>query len=948
MSSNHQRRRSWPRRLRESHKGVSEIIGTILTVSITVILFAGIMLYVGTMPQPKGTTSTSFAGQTTYNDVSGTTFINITQMGGQQLDKSDTMVIITVDGSQLGPFTLAQGQLYQNWAPGLTWAYSQPGIAQTANVQALIYQKSVGDVIWQGSVSDSDAARMPVISNKGMWDGNYVYNSPIFNNQTVHFFVLFASTQDIEYLDTSSVTMDGSSIGLSSSIHLVKDPSNQFMYYTSTTYTSQYVWTGHRVSFTFTTTDARDGPVVYSVLNVLANPSGETGGGNNVNPTPNMWVNAMNGYAIFEYTDWLINSYGATPRTSFNYGDKVVFVVASQALKNVLIDRSLYMYDRMTGLMIPVASSPNYNFAFHEYTGGYYVFNATFNTASLPRDNELYPVRMSLMDNSQPTNSAIIPTNITVGTPTTNLATLRTYASSADRNSNILTNTFNVTDKIYVRISYPSGAGTWLPSFGSLYVAGYNGVKQINLQVGGVGTNPANYVVFYERTNVNSIDIRIDLNNASQDVWPLGYNKYTIAYNPFQTTVTQFFVGWTIGISSPMYDYDLAVASGPLTASANSLVSILEFYKGEYRWMRGEALIPQFEQEKPGGGSYRPPDALLTRVGDIDGDSMNEVAVLVSGEGGIDIEVYDYFQGAWWARIAVLVPGTVVDFQLANLDFDTDLDIVYAIGSTVYRVVNQGTYWQKMTEINTGLTIKGMLVANFTSTIGAKTACDIMVFEASTSMKTYRYCYRDGAAPPTGPTVYSQTVATIGSKGDMIEAAIKTSDTARAKIFVLDSNGGINKNGYWNGAGFTFNGSAFASGITGGTQLLTGNFVGMQYVDLVIVSKLYVYFVVQTSENTFVMGTGSILTQGGVGNDNGFTAAAVADVNRDGYDDLVMSDNLETGNTATGQGLLRIALNKAGTNGWWVASNGNVIIFSTIFGIINDVSVAKLPSLTPY
>ena len=96
------------------------------------------------------------------------------------------------------------------------------------------------------------------------------------------------------------------------------------------------------------------------------------------------------------------------------------------------------------------------------------------------------------------------------------------------------------------------------------------------------------------------------------------------------------------------------------------------------------------------------------------------------------------------------------------------------------------------------------------------------------------------------------------------------------------------------------------------------------------------------------MGTGSILTQGGVGNDNGFTAAAVADVNRDGYDDLVMSDNLETGNTATGQGLLRIALNKAGTNGWWVASNGNVIVFSTIFGMINDVSVAKLPTLTPY
>jgi FlaG/FlaF family flagellin (archaellin) len=955
MSSKNQRRRSWPKRIRNSHKGVTEIVGTILTVSITVVLFSGIMFFVGTMPQPKGTTTTSFAGETTYNNPD--TYVNITQMGGQRLSNSDTRILLTVDGGQQGDYSLNDGGMNgQDWVPGLTWTKKITGIGQYANIQALIYQRSVGDVIWQGAVSDSDAMKMPVIASKGIWDGAYVYNTPIFNGSSVKFYVLFASTQDIQYLDTSSVVMDGSSIGLGA-VRLYKDASNQFLYYSNAFYVTSYAWTGQRVSFTFSTTLGTPGPVVYSTLNILPNPS-QSGGGNNVNPTPNMWVNAMNGYAIFEYNDWVANSYSATPRTQFTMGQKIVYVVASQSLLNVLIDSSLYHYDRSTGLVIPAASSPNYRFTFHEYTGGYYVFNVTFNSASMPRNNELYPVKLSLMDNSQPTNQAIINTNITIGTPTTNLATLRTYSSAA-RTTDTLCSTFNITEKVYVRITMPAGAGVWNPSIGTLYVAGYNGIKQINLPVGLAGSNPTNGVVFLERINGNNYDIRVDLNNASQDVWPLGSNKYTIAYNPFTTSTNQFYAGWTIGINSPMYRYDMSVASGPLTSSANGLCSILEFYKGEYRLMRSEGLIPEFEMNKPGGGSYRPPDALITRVGDIDGDMMNEVAVLVNGEGGLDIEVYDYFQSSWWAKIAVLVPYSVsnfVGFELANLDFDSDLDIVYATTSNVYRVINQGTYWSQFTPLtpldasSKSYSITGLLVANLTTTTGANTAADIVVFANGVGLSTFRYCYMTGSTPATGgPTQYYQVIATL-SGGKMTDGTVYTQPTARAKIFILDDKGGISKNGFWNTNTnlMEFNGSAYASGITSGTSIRAGKFVGTNYVDLMVVTKLYVYFIVQSSENSFAAGTGSILTLGGVGNDNGFTSAAVADLNGDGFDDFILSDNLETGNTATGQGVLRIGLNKAGTNGWWQMANGNLVTLGTIFGIINDVSLGLNPVLSPY
>jgi hypothetical protein len=264
------------------------------------------MLYVGTMPQPKGTTTASFAGQTTYNTDSKETFINITQMGGQSLSLSDTRVLITVNGGQYGDYSLADGGLLHDWVPGMMWSKHFTSITQTDEVKALIYQKSVGDVIWQGLVSDTDVTRMPVISNKGMWDGGYVYNSPIFNGSMVRFFVLFAATQDIQYLNSSTVRMDGSSIGYSSSLAFMKDPANQFMFYTASFYTTSYSWTGQRVSFTFTTSDGRAGPIVYSTLNVLANPGSQTGAGNNVDPTPKMMVNALNSYAIFEYNDWAV------------------------------------------------------------------------------------------------------------------------------------------------------------------------------------------------------------------------------------------------------------------------------------------------------------------------------------------------------------------------------------------------------------------------------------------------------------------------------------------------------------------------------------------------------------------------------------------------------------------------------------------------------------------
>jgi len=83
------------RELRKKEKGVSEVIGTILILAITVVLFSSIFYYVAVMPPPKSQVYSSFVSSYQINS-NGTFNITVTNNGGESLPVDFTELLVAV------------------------------------------------------------------------------------------------------------------------------------------------------------------------------------------------------------------------------------------------------------------------------------------------------------------------------------------------------------------------------------------------------------------------------------------------------------------------------------------------------------------------------------------------------------------------------------------------------------------------------------------------------------------------------------------------------------------------------------------------------------------------------------------------------------------------------------------------------------------------------------
>lgn len=144
-----------------SKNGVSEIIGSLLVMAITISLFSSIMFYVSAMPQPSGTTITDFRGSVDFNNKTSVSFINITHMGGESLSFEETRVVILFNDIQKGDYSLANGRLTSNWVVGGVWSIQCVGVHYGDVVRALVYQRNVGDVIWGNTLGYRENNPLP-------------------------------------------------------------------------------------------------------------------------------------------------------------------------------------------------------------------------------------------------------------------------------------------------------------------------------------------------------------------------------------------------------------------------------------------------------------------------------------------------------------------------------------------------------------------------------------------------------------------------------------------------------------------------------------------------------------------------------------------------------------------------------------------------------------------
>jgi hypothetical protein len=224
------------RKLLWDRGGVSEVLGTILTLTITVVLFSGIIAMVNEFPAPGDNVYTDFTATIepwnstiTWNGA----FIHITNTGGQQMTSLWTIIVLTIDdytytlnttgtmiddGRQYGLGPLVFGHRGNDngddtWDTGERWTLfrNNTAITQASDVSVMILDSERNAMVWNAQIQGSNNVFGPIISNiKADSDIRTLRSDPI---QFGREFYIYAEVNDPDGdLDIGSVTADLSSI----------------------------------------------------------------------------------------------------------------------------------------------------------------------------------------------------------------------------------------------------------------------------------------------------------------------------------------------------------------------------------------------------------------------------------------------------------------------------------------------------------------------------------------------------------------------------------------------------------------------------------------------------------------------------------------------------------------------------------------------------------------
>jgi FlaG/FlaF family flagellin (archaellin) len=137
------------KQLRKCRKAVSEIIGNLLILGITVTLFSSIMFYVVSMPQPQEQTYAEMSYQ--LSDLSdGGRWINVTHKGGQVLNNWSTNIYLNT-GSNYIPLKISNSttSLGDDWVTGETWSYRLTGIDQNTPIEMMVIDSAHNVIVWR-------------------------------------------------------------------------------------------------------------------------------------------------------------------------------------------------------------------------------------------------------------------------------------------------------------------------------------------------------------------------------------------------------------------------------------------------------------------------------------------------------------------------------------------------------------------------------------------------------------------------------------------------------------------------------------------------------------------------------------------------------------------------------------------------------------------------------
>ncbi len=409
MNFDVRKRKSW-----KEDEGVSEIIGNILILMITVILFSGIMAFVQQMPVPQQATKADFSASVSFWDSGHKANLTLTHAGGAVMKTRDTFILIEVNNVNKR-YNLSDSSLglknSTQWSTGQSWTAALTGTTYTSTITVTVVDNVKHEAIWTSQVTGGHGGNPPSILQRYV-DSDIATTTadPIKENDDFYFFATIVDP-DNDLNKTTGIWIDTTQITKFSNAHWRPDWSNGDVYRWDFTGIIAkginasdldgaviviHAWDNyvhpHQAISTFVIT-----VLVLPIENHWTNTTGSTeeppSGDSNL-PSYIRWFYDNQGFGIFAE---LYNGSSALGKadtseiiTSFAKDHMVYVRFASKVMTNSFVENRLVLIDIRTGLpLTPLFNETAGSTAAKPFypmlgSGGIYIYEAQFNTSPLP------------------------------------------------------------------------------------------------------------------------------------------------------------------------------------------------------------------------------------------------------------------------------------------------------------------------------------------------------------------------------------------------------------------------------------------------------------------------------------------------------------------------------------------------------------------------------------
>jgi len=714
------------KKLSKSRSGVSDIIGNLLILAITVSLFSTVLFFVTSMPAPAQATFTDMDPSLSNIEGDATPYhiwVNVTHKGGQALMEWSTGIYIFLDGTYMGELQISDGanDLGDKWEVGEVWAYSLSLVSHDIqSLSMMIVDKNVNSIVWQSDLIGGETSiPLPPIITERWTDPEIGIAADALE---VHVKVVDPNDDMI-----TSVTLDLSSLDPAyPTVFPLTNHNGEW--YDELPNLASYSWNKKTIQI-----NATDETGLYrtALMTIRVNPSGDSNDNNYTNGDGfgNFDLSGLQGFAIFEWSEWDEKGLAATQQKEFvRTAEDAVVVMISKLVVNTEKENTFQVLNPINKQVLASVSSVSGNdFDYYGHVAGYYIYNVTIHTSELPDISSYYSVSAVITDSYQPTGHSLrISSEIFVAmtdSETPGYPKLFTYNDSSFTNATTEFSTYSPTNnKIYVEVQTDL-SNPYILDSGNVEIRDFYWNAQLKRTVASPFQTTSSLTSIASTWNgpvsnlwqvlpvpaekaPGTYRFVINLQNATEAYpWIPGENSYVLRFDVFKTTGETHLLNEVIHVDSPKTKLDLVVGSLPSSSSNSAwsgLISLL-YYSNDNSWGPPTVLVSTASKI-----DYSP-EAKVVRAGDMNGDGRGDaIAVIydsVYGAKGIT-NVYAFISqpnGGWLQSIIIidLFPTTgegPLDFNLeiGNVDQDDDLDVVMTYNGQLWLYRNDGMWTRRM------------------------------------------------------------------------------------------------------------------------------------------------------------------------------------------------------------------------------------------------------------